>query len=110
MDGQQYVLTTSEDITERKRAEQERERLLAEVKAQRTLLDTVIEQLPVGIGIAEAPSGQLLRINEQTRRIWRMDSLEANDTEGYGKYVGIHPDGRQYCSRTGNWCVPCEGK
>jgi PAS domain S-box-containing protein len=89
------------DISERVRAEQERECLLAEVDSQRTLLDTIIEHLPVGIGIAQAPSGQLVRINQQTRRIWRMDAMEAADASGYGKYTGFHPDGRPY--RSEDW-------
>ena len=81
-----------------KRAAAERGRLLAQVQSQQALLDAVIEHLPVGIGIAEAPSGRLLRINEQTRRIWGLDAMEAADSSGYGKYAGFHPDGRQYSS------------
>jgi len=86
------------DITERKQAEAERERLLAEVEHQRALLDAVVEYLPVGIGIARAPSGELVRINAETRRIWRMEAMQSEDVESYGKYVAFHPDGRQYSS------------
>ena len=87
-----------EETTDNTRAASERERLLADAEAQRGLLDAVIENLPVGIGIAEAPSGRLLRINQQTRRIWRMGVMDAVDQRAYGRYVGFHPDGRPYTS------------
>lgn len=103
--GRGYANVYGTDVTERKRAEREAaaaaraaEQLVAEVQVQRTLLDTIIENLPVGIGIADAPSGRLVRINEETRRIWHLASMEAGDASGYGKYVGFHPDGRPYAS------------
>ncbi|WP_295444388.1 ATP-binding protein [uncultured Thiodictyon sp.] len=74
----------------------ERAQLLADVQSQQALLDAVIEHLPVGIGIAEAPSGRLLRINERTREIWRMDTMAAASPSEYGQYIGFHPDGRRY--------------
>lgn len=56
-------LEAARDITDRKRAEAERERLLAEAEAARAAadlgrrqLDAVLEQLPVGVVVAEAPS------------------------------------------------------
>jgi PAS domain S-box-containing protein len=53
------------DVTERRATEAERERLLAAVAAERGLLTAVLDQLPVGVVIAEAPSGQTILSNRQ---------------------------------------------
>ncbi|HEX5505254.1 MAG TPA: PAS domain-containing protein, partial [Thermomicrobiales bacterium] len=81
----------------------ERARLLAAERAARAAaedarawLDAVIRQLPVGVVVAEAPSGRLLLGNEQVARIWRQPSMSAEDERGYARYQGFHPDGRPY--------------
>ncbi|WP_244224501.1 sensor histidine kinase [Corallococcus sicarius] len=48
------------DITQRRQSEAERQRLLATIEAERARLSAVLDQLPVGVLIAEAPSGRLL--------------------------------------------------
>ncbi|WP_367303479.1 sensor histidine kinase [Corallococcus exiguus] len=48
------------DITQRRQAEAERQRLLATIEAERARLAAVLDQLPAGVLIAEAPSGRLL--------------------------------------------------
>ncbi|MCY1046647.1 PAS domain S-box protein [Corallococcus sp. bb12-1] len=48
------------DITGRRQAEAERQRLLATIEAERSRLSAVLDQLPAGVLIAEAPSGRLL--------------------------------------------------
>ncbi|MCA1725769.1 MAG: PAS domain-containing protein, partial [Thermomicrobia bacterium] len=54
------------DITERKRAEQERERLLREVEERRHFAQTVIESAPVGIVVFAADADFPVRLaNEQ---------------------------------------------
>ncbi len=47
------------DVTERKRSEAEREEVLREVQTERALLEAVLEQMPSGVIIAEAPSGRI---------------------------------------------------
>ena len=51
------------EITERKHAEAERERLVRTLTAERALLATILEQLPVGVMVAEAGSGRALTEN-----------------------------------------------
>ncbi|RKH14226.1 PAS domain-containing sensor histidine kinase [Corallococcus sp. CA047B] len=51
------------DITARRQAEAERQRLLATIEAERSRLSAVLDQLPAGVLIAEAPSGKLLMGN-----------------------------------------------
>jgi len=59
------------DVTERKRAEREREEMLKELGFERTRFEAVVRQMPIGIMIAEAPSGRLSYWNEESRRIFR---------------------------------------
>jgi len=92
------VLERERRLADERKLRRDAERALAEASAQRAMLDSVLENLPVGIGIAEAPSGRLVRVNEETRRIWRMDAMEAADGGGCGKFAGFHPDGRPYAS------------
>ncbi|MBD2126620.1 PAS domain S-box protein [Microcoleus sp. ZQ-A2] len=84
------------DITDRKQAEVERERLLRELDAERARFEAVLRQMPAGVIIAEAPSGKLILGNEQVQRIWRHPFLPSSDVEQYREYKGFHPDGRPY--------------
>jgi two-component system CheB/CheR fusion protein len=90
------VVLTFIDITERKRADEEHERLHGELDRQRTLMEAVVRQMPVGIIIAEAPSGRLILGNEMGELIWRHAFIEASDVEGYGNYKGFYANGRAY--------------
>jgi PAS domain S-box-containing protein len=71
------------DVTARKRAERDRE-------AERQRLATVLRQTPVGIIIAEAPSGRLLSGNDEVARIWRHDFQPSAGVEQYSAYKGYH--------------------
>ncbi|MHB8646569.1 MAG: PAS domain-containing protein, partial [Thermomicrobiales bacterium] len=58
------------DITERKRAERERERLLREVEEQRRFARTVIDSAPAGIAVCTADPGfTVLLANDRFRSI-----------------------------------------
>jgi PAS domain S-box-containing protein len=86
------------DVTERKRAEQEREQLLAEVRRQQTFLDSVLAQLPAGVVIAEAPSAKVLLSSEGMARIWRRPAPFHTSIADYGEMPGYHRDGRRYAA------------
>jgi PAS domain S-box-containing protein len=66
------------------------------LEAERALLNAVIQQLPEGVIIAEAPSGKLLLGNEQTERIWGCPFIASSSVEEYAAYQGFHADGRPY--------------
>jgi two-component sensor histidine kinase len=70
------------DVTARKQAERDRE-------AERARLEAVLRQSPVGIIIAEAPSGRLVLGNEQVARIWRHEFQAASEVEEYRAYRGF---------------------
>jgi signal transduction histidine kinase len=70
---------------------------------ERRRLATVLEQLPVAVTLAEAPSGRLLLSNAAVRRIWGVDTPSAQVDDYSADYVGYHTGpvqeaGRPYAS------------
>ncbi|MCE7985027.1 MAG: PAS domain S-box protein [Caldilinea sp. CFX5] len=59
-------------------------------------LEAALQQIPVGVIIAEAPSGKLLWSNAQVAHIWRHPDCPAATIDDYQVYQGFHPDGRPY--------------
>ncbi|HEY9624631.1 MAG TPA: PAS domain S-box protein [Crinalium sp.] len=57
------------DVTDRKQAEAERERLLHELEIERARFEAVLRQMPAGVMIADAASNKLVLANEQTKQI-----------------------------------------
>ncbi len=77
-------------------AEQECERLTDEVETERAMLRAVIDQMPAGVVVAEAPSGRLVLGNKQVNRILRQHHLPADELQERFGEIGLHPDGRPY--------------
>ena len=71
---------------------EEQDRLLARVEEERSLLRAIIEQMPEGVAIAEAPSGRLIHYNEQLRRMWGRPDMPRD----LRTFSGLHSDGRPY--------------
>ncbi|WP_430384424.1 ATP-binding protein [Archangium violaceum] len=84
------------DITTLKHAEQERERLLAEVEAERCRLEAILQQLPCGLYVAEAPSGRTLLANAEAEQLLGYPLLKVQSSREFAHYHAIHPDGRPY--------------
>ncbi len=84
------------DMTERKKAEEERDRLLQQLEFEQQLLKAVLQQMPAGAIVAESPSGRVLLSNKQAQAIWDGAIAEEKDLEDYRLFQGIHPDGRPY--------------
>ncbi|MDI9637109.1 PAS domain S-box protein [Geitlerinema splendidum] len=59
------------DITERKQTEAEREQLLQTLAAERAQFEAVLSQMPAGVLIADAASGNLILSNEQAHQLLR---------------------------------------
>jgi PAS domain S-box-containing protein len=81
------------DISERRRAEAERETLLGQLEYEHALLDAVIRQLPVGVLVAEAPRGKVVLHNEAAAGLLG-HSVEPADLSGH--LSALHPDGAPY--------------
>ncbi len=81
------------DITERKRADAERAKLMKDLESERTLLQGVLRQMPAGVMIVEAPSGKVILVNEQAAHIMRRSMQELRDGV---KFEFFHLAGKRY--------------
>ena len=87
---------------EAKQANAEARRAAAEVReahteAERSWLKTVLDRMPAGVIIGEAPGGELLLANKQAEQIWERPIPLGAGTAEYREYRGFHPeDGRPY--------------
>jgi PAS domain S-box-containing protein len=88
------VSSIKRDVTEQRRVQ----RALQESEAR---LQAVLQQLPSGVMIAEAPSGRVVQANRQVELIWRRPTIFPSNFDGYSAYEGFHPDGRPYAP--GEW-------
>ena len=78
-----------------RQARAEAEQLRDRLAAQSALLETVLQQLPVGVVIAE-PGGRLVLGNAAVEAIWGHPFVPSESIPEYGAYQGFHPDGRPY--------------
>jgi PAS domain S-box-containing protein len=80
------------DITQRRRAEEERARLLHQVESERAWLRAVIDRSPVGIILIEGAHGKRVNANLQAERLF---GRPLPPEGGLAQYVGqiYHPDG-----------------
>jgi PAS domain S-box-containing protein len=60
--------------------------------AERTLAHAVQQQMPVGVMVAEVPSGRLVSVNAQMTSIFRTSFKPAADLNSYGELLGFHED------------------
>jgi signal transduction histidine kinase len=68
-----------------------------EAGVERSLLETILQQMPAGVVIAEAPSGRVVFRNEAVSRIWGGAPVSpAESIADYGRLPGFHLDGRPY--------------
>ena len=94
--GPSRMLGVVADVTETVRAREARDALADQIRADERRVRLVLEQMPVGVSIAEAPSGRLLFHNEEAVRLLRHPLLPSESTEGYAQYGGLRPDGEPY--------------
>ncbi|MHB9134572.1 MAG: PAS domain-containing sensor histidine kinase [Armatimonadota bacterium] len=78
------TLSSGEDITERRKAEEA-------LEAERKRLRTVLESLPVGVFIFD-PNGRIVEVNTMAYRIWGGNIPLVESIEGYREYHGRWAD------------------
>ena len=78
-----------ESLTARRAAQQ----AVDELREERSRLDTIVQQMPAGLLIAEAPSGRLVRGNEQLEHILRRPFVPSPDVAGYAAWGFASPSG-----------------
>jgi PAS domain S-box-containing protein len=95
-----FIAGAMVDITARKAAEADKERLAGEVKQERDRLWQILEQMPIGVSIAEAPSGRVIFSNLEAMKLARqplpLAEDYAEDYKGYAQYGAVHEDGSPY--------------
>ncbi|MFL5403952.1 MAG: GAF domain-containing protein, partial [Gemmatimonadales bacterium] len=68
------------------------------LETERVRLATVLDNMPVGVVLAEAPSGRVIYRNRTVSQLSGLD--DPSDALGsiadYGRLTGLHPDGRPY--------------
>src|SRR5262249_57230859 len=72
------------------------DRLHMEIEAERDRLRQILEQMPVGVAIAEAPSGRPIFCNREAESLWRHRMLLSDDYGGYAQYGALREDGNRY--------------
>jgi PAS domain S-box-containing protein len=65
----------------------------AEIRNREKELQTVIESMPVGVLLAEAPSGRIVMQNHRLAQMLGHDALGAQSTEDYAMFSAWHADG-----------------
>ncbi len=75
------------DVSDRKQAEAERERLLHELEIERARFEAVLRQMPAGVMIADAASGKLVLANEQTKQIVGYGYEQLLELEDYAPII-----------------------
>jgi PAS domain S-box-containing protein len=88
------AIVTFSDITDRKQAEAERERLVAELVAERARLEAVLQQMPAGVLMAKVPGGRIILGNYRVEEILRHPIRFSKTLSDYSEWKGFHLDGR----------------
>lgn len=89
------------DVTQLQEAAQAVRLQLAEMAQGHGLLSAAIDQMPIGVIIAEAPSGRILLSNAHLDSLWGEPLHRVGDVSEYAGFRGFHPDGSAY--QPGDW-------
>ncbi len=91
-----------QDVSQRKQHEKERALLNRQLEEERTLLRAVLDHMPSGVLVAEAPSGRIVKVNAAAERmlgqplprvIGEERQYDVPPAPGFGPH---RPDGRLY--------------
>jgi PAS domain S-box-containing protein len=93
------VAVSFADITETKRLQQEQDRLLRELEGRHRFIETLFRQVPAGILVADAATGDLILSNAEADRLARHDyqpGTALTAPEHRPPMRGTRPDGTAY--------------
>ena len=94
--GQPFAQIVAHDLSARTQAEAERQRWLDDIESERDQMRRILEQMPIGVIIAEAPSGRIIFHNLEALRLLRLSVLHAEDYKDYAKFGGTNEDNIPY--------------
>ncbi|HWQ53680.1 MAG TPA: PAS domain-containing protein [Bryobacteraceae bacterium] len=63
---------------------------------QRAFMETVFNQLPLGVMLVEAPSGKVILFNQYGQDVLRRPAARIGGVPDWGQLAAIHPDGTPY--------------
>jgi PAS domain S-box-containing protein len=86
--GAPLVLETNRDLTAKRAAE----RRAADMELR---LAAIVDALPIGILVCEAPSGRIVLSNRAVETMLRHPVLPTSDLSGYRAWESYHADGRR---------------
>jgi PAS domain S-box-containing protein len=81
------------DVTARKRAEGEREQLVAQLAAERARVTALLENLPIAVGFHDV-TGRFILSNPALQQLVPSAALPARDPSGVSEWRGFSPDGQ----------------
>ncbi|HJS84786.1 MAG TPA: PAS domain S-box protein, partial [Acetobacteraceae bacterium] len=68
----------------------------AALAASEARLRALLDQMPVGVALAEIPSGRRLYANPRAEELLGHGKIEVPDLAAYARYGAVHADGRPY--------------
>ena len=63
--------------------------------ARISFLEAMLETMPIGIIMAEAPSGKIIMGNSRAEELVRHPIYNSDDVNSYGEWISFHEDGRR---------------
>lgn len=67
-----------------------------DLRRSREMLQATINQMPAGVTIADAPSGQITVINDQVKKVFKREFFPTRSFSDYKGWNVFHPDNRPY--------------
>ncbi len=75
---------------------QTQDALVEEASLERiSFLEAMLETMPIGVVVAEAPSGRITMGNSYAEELVRHPIYTSDDVDSYGEWICFHPDGRR---------------
>lgn len=65
------------------------------IKNRSVFLEAMLETMPIGVIMAEAPSGKIIMGNRRAEELVRHPILESADVDSYGEWVSFHANGQR---------------
>jgi len=90
------VILTLVNIGNRKRIEEEREKLLAQLRREQAQLAQLVEHMPSGLIVVDARSGQVILTNRNTGKLLGAGSIQIGQPASDIRLSGFRPDGTPY--------------
>jgi PAS domain S-box-containing protein len=109
-DAVQRQIELESQIAERERARSERERLIAEIETERARLNAIIEHIPAGVILAEAPTGRIVMVNPQVERILGRPVVLSPDIESYREWLAYEVSERPVEGRESVLAMTLQGE